>query len=231
MINTQIMKILFAVLGILFLVLIAFIIPSEGHLIQVLQENKQELQAFYFENKLLVSLLYIGTYIIITALSFPFATLLSLLGGAIFDFYLGVILTLIGSTIGATCAFLVSRFLLKDYIQKKYGDRIKLINEGVTKEGAFYLFSLQLAPIFPFFLVNFLMGLTSMKARTFYMVSHIGLLAGIIVYINAGVRLGDINTLRDIISPETTSALFLLATFPWIAKFVLKQLRSLLQKS
>lgn len=126
------------------------------------------------------------------------------------------------STIGATLAFLAARFLFKDSIQAKFGDRLKDINEGIARDGAFYLFTLRLVPLFPFFVINLLMGLTTLKTRTFYWVSQLGMLAGTLVYVNAGTQLAKIESLSGILSPALVGSFALLGVFPLITKKIIE---------
>ena len=135
------------------------------------------------------ALLYFVAYVAVTGLSLPGAAVMTLVGGAVFGLLWGLVLVSFASSVGATLAFLASRFLLRDWVQQHFGDRLRAINDGVAKEGGFYLFTLRLVPAFPFFVINLLMGLTPMKTRTFYWVSQLGMLAGTAVYVNAGTQL------------------------------------------
>ena len=162
--------------------------------------------------------LFFLVYVIVTALSFPGAAVLTLVAGAIFGLWWGTLIVSFASTIGATLAFLASRFLLRDWVQQRFGDRLKAINAGVAKEGGFYLFTLRLVPAFPFFVINLLMGLTPIRTTTFYWVSQIGMLAGTLVYVNAGTQLGQIDSLAGILSPGLLGSFVLLGIFPLIAK-------------
>lgn len=146
------------------------------------------------------SIVYFSIYIVVTALSLPGAAIMTLLGAALFGFWWSLILISFASTIGATLAFLFSRYILRDWVQAKFGHRLAPINAGIKKDGPFYLFTLRLIPVFPFFLVNLLMGLTPLSTKRFYLVSQIGMLAGTAVYINAGTQLGEIESLGGIIS-------------------------------
>ncbi|MDX1318826.1 MAG: VTT domain-containing protein, partial [Oceanospirillum sp.] len=157
-------------------------------------------------------------YVAVTALSLPGATIMTLAIGAVYGLLEGLILVSFASTIGATLAFLVARFVLRDSVQQRFGDRLTAFNQGVEREGAFYLFTLRLVPVFPFFLINLLMGLTPLKARTFYWVSQIGMLPGTLVYVNAGTQLGQLDSLSGIVSPEILLSFALLGIFPLIAK-------------
>ncbi|MFT5808839.1 MAG: pyruvate/2-oxoglutarate dehydrogenase complex dihydrolipoamide dehydrogenase (E3) component [Moritella dasanensis] len=170
------------------------------------------------EHRSLAMLIFFVSYVVITGFSLPGAVLLTLLGGGLFGFGYGLLLISFASSIGATLAFLVSRYLLRDYVQNKFGARLDAINKGVEKEGDFYLFSLRLIPVFPFFLINILMGLTKISTRSFYLVSQVGMLAGTAVYVWAGTQLSEINSLSGIASPSLLSAFVLLGIFPWIAK-------------
>ena len=177
-------------------------------------------------NPITFALTFFAIYVLMTAASFPGATLLTLLAGAIFGFWKGVVIASFASTLGATLAFLCSRYLLQNWVQNKFGSRIAPINEGVAKDGAFYLFTLRLVPVFPFFLVNLLMGLTKMKTLTFYAVSQIGMLAGTAVYVFAGTELGKITSLKGILTPGLLGAFVLLGIFPLLAKKIVDSVKA-----
>ena len=179
------------------------------------------ISAAYADNPLKTGLIFLAVYVGVTALSLPGAAILTLVAGAIFGLLWGVVIVSFASTIGATLAFLVARFLLRDSIQAKFGDKLKAFNTGVEKEGGFYLFTLRLVPAFPFFMINVVMGLTTMKARTFFWVSQIGMFLGTIVYVNAGTELAKITSLKGILSPGLLGAFVLLGIFPLIAKKII----------
>ena len=160
-------------------------------------------------------------YVVVTALSLPGAAILTLAAGALFGLVEGLLVVSFASTIGATLAFLVSRYLLRDTIKKRFPERLAAIDKGVDKEGAFYLFTLRLVPVFPFFLINLLMGLTAIKSWTFYWVSQIGMLAGTFVFVNAGTQLAQIERLSGILSLDLILSFALLGVFPLIAKAIL----------
>jgi len=160
-------------------------------------------------------------YVVVTALSLPGAAILTLAAGALFGLIEGLLVASFASTIGATLAFLVSRYLLRDTIKKRFPERLAAIDKGVDKEGAFYLFTLRLVPVFPFFLINLLMGLTAIKSWTFYWVSQIGMLAGTFVFVNAGTQLAQIERLSGILSLDLILSFALLGVFPLIAKAIL----------
>ncbi|MGD9071199.1 MAG: TVP38/TMEM64 family protein [Desulfobacterales bacterium] len=183
--------------------------------------QQQALQDYYAANPVLTISIYMGVYIAVAALSLPGAAILTLAAGALFGNLAGLIMVSFASSIGATLAFLVSRFLLKDYVQKKFGDKLKAINAGVEKEGAFYLFTLRLVPVFPFFVINLAMGLTPIKTLAFYLVSQVGMLPGTFVYVNAGTQIGKLESLKGILSPELIFSFALLGIFPLVAKKII----------
>ena len=186
--------------------------------LQTLKAQQQAIEAYRTNNPSLSVALYFFAYVIMAALSLPGAALLTLAGGAVFGLLWGVVIVSFASSIGATLAFLISRFLLRDWVQQRFGQRLQAIDEGVKREGAFYLFTLRLVPVFPFFLVNLLSGLTGMKARTFYWVSQLGMLAGTVVYVNAGTQLAKIDSLSGILSPGILGSFVLLGIFPLLAR-------------
>ncbi len=157
-------------------------------------------------------------YILVTSLSLPGAAVMTLLGGALFGLGVGTIVVSFASTIGATFACFVSRYLLQNWVQGKFGDKLKTVNEGVEKEGLFYLFTLRLIPVFPFWMINLVMGLTKMRLRTFYWVSQLGMLPGTMVYVNAGKELAKIDSLKGILSPGLIISFVILGLFPITVK-------------
>ncbi|MEK7435341.1 MAG: FAD-dependent oxidoreductase [Pseudomonadota bacterium] len=172
------------------------------------------------------ALVYFLAYVVITSLSLPGAAVMTLAGGAVFGLLWGTVLVSFASTLGATLAFLVSRFLLREWVQGQFGDRLRAINAGVAREGGFYLLALRLVPVFPFFVINLLMGLTTLPTRTFYWVSQVGMLLGTIVYVNAGTQLAKIESLSGILSPALLASFALLGIFPLIAKKITERLRT-----
>jgi pyruvate/2-oxoglutarate dehydrogenase complex dihydrolipoamide dehydrogenase (E3) component/uncharacterized membrane protein YdjX (TVP38/TMEM64 family) len=170
--------------------------------------------------------IYFAVYVAVTALSLPGATVMTLAGGALFGFWPALALVSFASSIGALLAFLIARFLLRDWVQAKVGKSLEAINRGVEKDGALYLFTLRLVPAFPFFVINLAMALTRLPARTFYWVSQIGMLAGTAVYVNAGTRLGQIDSLAGILSPGLIGAFVLLGLFPLIARKLIDVVRA-----
>lgn len=190
-----------------------------------IKSQQQALDAFYQSNQLLVVVLFFATYTLFTALSLPAAAVLTLLAGAIFDTLLGTIVASFASSIGATIAFLIARFLVRDIIQARYHVQLAKINDGFAKEGAFYVFALRLIPAFPFFIVNIVTALMPLPAKTFYWVSQLGMLPGTIVYVYAGAQLAQINALSDIVSTPLIIAFILLGLFPLTAKKLIAVIR------
>ena len=186
-----------------------------------IKSQQDQFAQFYADNALLTIAGYMLVYITTTALSLPGAALLTLLGGALFGVVTGTIIVSFASTIGATLAFLVARFLLRDWVQNKFSEQLKTLNKGVEDEGAFYLFTLRLIPAVPFFVINLAMGLTPMKTMTFYLVSQVGMLAGTIVYVNAGTQLAKIESASGILSPALLGSFVVLELFPIVTKKIM----------
>lgn len=215
------------IIGILLVAVIIFLGVNFGQYLTL--ENAKAQQAVlneYIQNNFVVAgLVYFLAYVLITAFSIPGAAVVTLLGAALFGFWFSLFLVSFASTIGATLAFLSSRFLLRDWVQSKFGDKLEAINNGVEKDGAFYLFSLRLIPVFPFFLINLLMGLTPITTLKFYLTSQLGMLAGTMVYLNAGTQLAEIDSLSGIVSPSVLASFALLGLFPIIAKWIMAKLK------
>lgn len=186
-----------------------------------IKSSQEKFALIYADHRLLVIAAYMAIYIVVTALSLPGAVVMTLAGGALLGFWLGVLVVSFASTIGATLACFVARFLLRDWVQNRVGEKLSKINKGIEKEGAFYLFSLRLVPIFPFFIINLAMGLTPMKLWTFYWVSQIGMFPGTMVYVNAGKELGRLESLSGILSPDLLFSFVILGLFPITAKKLL----------
>ena len=175
---------------------------------------------------ILVAALYFAAYVAVTALSLPGAAVMTLAGGALFGLGWGLLIVSFASTIGATLAFLVSRHLLRDSVHARFGARLRAIDEGIARDGAFYLFSLRLVPAFPFFLINLLMGLTPIRTRTFYWVSQLGMLPGTLVYVNAGTELGAVDSLAGVLSPGLVASFVLLGLFPLLARWMVERVQA-----
>lgn len=193
--------------------------------LEAVKSKQDAMLAYHKENPFLTIIIYMLIYIATTALSLPGAIILTLAGGGIFGVWNGTLIVSFASSIGATLAFLAARFLFKEAVEEKFGEHLKTIDEGMDKEGAFYLFSLRLIPVVPFFMINLLMGLTTIKMRTFYWVSQVGMLAGTIVYVNAGTQLAKLESLSGILSPILVGSFVLLGIFPLLAKKVIYLIR------
>ncbi len=187
--------------------------------------EQEAIMAWRYAEPLTAALLFSLLYIVATALSLPGAAILTLVAGALFGVLWGTLLVSIASTVGATLAFLMARFLLHDWVQERFGEKIKTMNERVEKDGAFYLFTLRLVPVFPFFVINLAMGLTPIRIWTFFWVSQLGMLAGTLVYVNAGTQLAQIESLQGILSPMLLISFALLGVFPLIAKQITAMLK------
>lgn len=188
--------------------------------LDALKANRAAFAVMLDENPLRVTLAAFALYVLVVTLSLPGAALMGLAAGALFGFWYGTLFVSFASTIGATLAFWVSRYLLSDFVRQRLGSKLKGIDEGMAKDGALYLFMLRLVPAFPFFMINLLMGLTQIRTRTYYWVSQLGMLAGTMVYVNAGTQLARIDRLSGIMSPEVLLSFALLGAFPLIAKHV-----------
>ncbi|HDM8173851.1 TPA: TVP38/TMEM64 family protein [Vibrio harveyi] len=215
------------ILGLILLATIIFLGVNFGQYLTLENAKAQQeaLNTFISENFVFAAAIYFFAYIAITAFSIPGAAVVTLLGAALFGFWTSLLLVSFASTIGATIAFLSSRYLLREWVQSKFGNKLGAINQGVEKDGAFYLFSLRLIPVFPFFLINLLMGLTPMTIARFYLTSQIGMLPGTAVYLNAGTQLATIDSLSGIVSPTVLASFALLGLFPIIAKWVMNKVR------
>jgi len=215
---------------ILLIIAVAFVFFAFDLDTMLTLENIKASQADFIQWRdsapVMVSLIFFLVYVVVTALSLPGAVVMTLAAGGFFGLIWGFFIVSFASTFGATLAFLASRYLLRESVQKRFGHRLEPINKGIEREGAFYLFTLRLVPIFPFFLINLLMGLTPIKTITYYWVSQIGMLAGTLVYINAGTQLAKIEGLSGILSPGLLLSFALLGVFPLIAK----KITALLQK-
>ena len=183
-----------------------------------LKQQQAAIDAYRDAHPTLTAAVFFLIYVAVTGLSLPGAAVMTLAGGAIFGLVWGTLIISFASTIGATLAFLASRLLFRDSVQRRFGDKLRTINDGMAREGAFYLFALRLVPIFPFFVINLLMGLTPIRTWTFYWVSQLGMLAGTVVYVNAGTQLAAIDSVSGILSPAVIGSFALLGVFPLVAK-------------
>ena len=193
--------------------------------LEQLKASRDALISLYADQPVKTALTFFGVYVLAAALSFPGASILTLAAGAIFGWAMGLLLVSFASSLGALLAFWASRYLLRDVIEKRFGKLLQPINEGLAKDGTSYLLTLRLVPLFPFWLINLLMGLTTLGARRFYIVSQIGMLVGTAVYVNAGTQLAAIDTAADVLSPGLIASLVLLGVFPLMAKVMVGALQ------
>lgn len=192
--------------------------------LEFFQAQRAVVVDYYVDNRVVTIVAFLAIYIGMAALSLPGATIMTLAAGAVFGLPVGLVLVSFASTIGATLACMLARYLFRDAVQARFGKYLGRINEGVEKDGAFYLFALRLVPAFPFFVVNLVMALTPIRLWTFYWVSQVGMLAGTAVYVNAGKEIGQLESLQGILSPTLLISFALLGVFPIIAKKVLNVL-------
>ncbi len=202
--------------------IVAYFVFDLGQILSL--ENFKASQADIVAAKDSNPVLYISgfflLYVAVTGLSIPGAAIMTLIAGALFGVLIGTIIVSFASTLGATLAFLSARFVLRDWVQGKFGERLRAIDEGLEKDGAFYLFTLRLIPVFPFFVINLLMGLTRIKTRTFFWVSQLGMLPATIVFVNAGTQMSRIESTAGLLSPALIASFVALALFPWAAKAI-----------
>ena len=193
--------------------------------LESLKTQRQAIADYQLAQPIVTAGLFFLFYVAVTALSLPGAAIMTLAAGAIFGFAAGTLLVSFASTTGATLAFLVSRYLFHDWVQQRFGKQLAPVNQGFIREGNFYLFSLRLVPLFPFFVINLLMGITPIKTWPFYWVSQVGMLAGTMVYVNAGTQLGRLQSLDGILSPQLILSFCLLGLFPLASKKLLEYFR------
>jgi pyruvate/2-oxoglutarate dehydrogenase complex dihydrolipoamide dehydrogenase (E3) component/uncharacterized membrane protein YdjX (TVP38/TMEM64 family) len=216
------------VAALLIAVIAAFFALDAGQYfrLEYFKSQQAAIDAFFHAHPLQTAAAYFAIYVVATSVSLPVAAIMSLAGGAIFGLAWGTLIISFASSIGATLAFLASRFLLRDTVQARFGDRLRAVNAGVEREGAFYLFALRLVPAFPFFVINLVMGLTPLRAWTFYWVSQAGMLAGTVVFVNAGTQIAHIDSASGILSPGLIGSFVLLGLFPLVAKKLVDAARS-----
>jgi uncharacterized membrane protein YdjX (TVP38/TMEM64 family) len=204
-------------------IIVAFRIFHLGEYLTLsyIKESQERFSALYSGHTVAVIAAYMAVYILVTSVSLPGAAILTVAGGALFGLITGTVAVSFASTIGATLACTASRFVLRDWVQGKFGERLKTVNDGIAREGPFYLFTLRLIPVFPFWLINLVFGLTTMRLRTFYWVSQLGMLPGTLVYVNAGRELAKIHSLSGILSPGLIISFAALGVFPIAARKLL----------
>ncbi len=216
-----------ALLAILALALLSYFVFDLGQYLTLdyAQSQLARIQEYKDSNFALAVTIYFSAYVFITALSIPGAVYITLLGGAIFGLWWGTLIVSFASSIGATLAFLLSRSLLRDWVQRRFGDYLAPINRGIEKDGSFYLFSLRMVPLFPFFMVNLVMGLTPIKTGTFYLVSQLGMLLGTAAFVNAGAELGQIDSISGLVSGPVLLSLALVGIFPLFARLTINAIQ------
>ena len=219
-------KIIVLVIIAIMIALLVYLGPDKYLNLEFVKSQLDSLIEYKNQNPLLLALMFSAIYIFVTAASIPGALVLTLTAGAIFGFTLGFIVVIFSATIGATIAFLVARYLFEDLVKAKMGERLSKIRESFKKEGAMYLFSLRLVPIFPFFAVNLLMGLTPIRTIVYMAASFIGMAPGSMVFVNAGTQLAKLDSLDGLLSPALIASFVLLAVFPYIAKYLLKVVKN-----
>ena len=188
------------------------------------------IEQFRRENPFVAGGVFFVAYIAITSVSVPGAAVMNLVGGAVFGVFWGTLLASFAASLGATAAFLSSRFLFRDALRRRFGERLHAIDAGLEREGAFYLFGLRLLPVFPYVLVNLLMGLTPIRTRVFYAVSQLGMLPATLVYANAGTQIATIGSLAEVLSPGLIGSLVLLGTFPLVARYAVEAVKARRQR-
>jgi uncharacterized membrane protein YdjX (TVP38/TMEM64 family) len=217
--NTKKLFILLAVIA----AAIAFFVFDLGRFFSLayIKQSQQTFSELYDARPVFITAVFFAIYVVITALSLPGAAIMTLAAGASFGLVWGTVVVSFASTLGATLAMLLARYVLRDIIEKRFGAKLAEVNKGIEKEGAFYLFTLRLLPLIPFFVLNVLIGLTKMKTWTYFWVSQLGMLAGTIAYVNAGTEIAKIDSLRSILSPGLIGSFVLLGLFPLLMKKVL----------
>ena len=202
-----------------------FLAADGGHWLRLstIKAHQAELEAWRAARPVAAALLFFAGYVAVTALSLPGATVMTLAAGALFGLGWGTLIVSVASTLGATLAFLAARWLLADWVQSRFGDRLATLHAGMARDGAFYLFTLRLVPVLPFFVINLAMGVTRIRPWTFAWVSQLGMLAGTLVYVNAGTQLARIASPADVLSPALLGALVLLGGLPWLARWLIAQ--------
>ena len=219
--------------GKIFFGLVFFLIIIIGYLIDLdkvlsfsmIKNTYQDIQTLVNKNYTFYFLIFFILYVIVTAFALPISLLKTLLAGALFGFWPGLILVSFASSIGSTFCFLFSRYALRNYTQVKFGKYLEKVNKGVEQDGWLYLLFLRLSPIFPFFIINLVFGLTKMRALEFYLVSQVGMFIGTAIFVNAGVQIGNLNSIEEILTLKVIMSLTLIGIFPLIIKFIYKKLK------
>ncbi len=204
---------------------IIYAIPPGLLTLESLKAKQDIISAYQQANPVKTALMFCMTYILMAALSIPGATILTIAAGAIFGLLQGTLWVSISSVIGATLAFLMARYFFREAVERKMGSGLKSMQDNIEKDGAFYLFSLRLVPVIPFFVINLLMGLTPITIWRYVVASWAGMLLGTAIYVNAGTQLSKLESLKDILSPSIILSFILLAAFPYLARFLLAKFK------
>ena len=227
MLSTKnVLKLTLAAAAIVCIGLFFFLSLNEYLSFEYLQQQRSAIVDFYLAHPILFIATYIAVYVVLTGLSIPSATLLTLIGGAVFGTVTGTVVVLSASTLGAICAFVLARYVLRDYVQEKFSKYLGQVNRGVDEEGAFYLFGLRVVPVVPYFVVNFVMALTPIRLWTYYWVTQLGMLPGTILYVNSGKELGKLQSASGILSWSLMLSLVALGLFPLVAKKLVNVVRT-----
>ncbi len=218
-------KVFFGLIFFLIVVASYFIDLSEIVSFSIIKDTYQDIQLLVNKNYILYFVLFFILYVIVTAFALPISLLKTLLAGALFGFWAGLILVSFASSIGSTFCFLFSRYALRNYTQDKFGKYLEKANKGIETDGWLYLLFLRLSPIFPFFIINLVFGLTKMRALEFYLVSQVGMFMGTAIFVNAGVQIGNLNSIEEILTLKVITSLTLIGIFPLLVKFIYKRLK------
>ena len=218
-------RILFGLIFFLIIVISYFIDLSEILSFSIIKDTYQDIQLLVNKNYTLYFIIFFIFYVIVTAFALPISLLKTLLAGALFGFWPGLILVSFASSIGSTFCFLFSRYALGNYTQVRFRKYLEKVNNGIEKDGWLYLLFLRLSPIFPFFIINLVFGLTKMRALEFYLVSQVGMFIGTAIFVNAGVQIGNLNSIEEILTLKIIMSLTLIGIFPLLVKFIYKRLK------
>jgi len=218
-------KIFFGLIFFTIIIVSYFTDLSEILSFEIIKDTYQDIQILVNNNYTIYYLAFFILYIVVTAFALPISLLKTLLAGALFGFWPGLILVSFASSIGSTFCFLFSRYALRAYIQKRFSNYLEKINKGIETDGWLYLLFLRLSPIFPFFIINLVFGLTKMKTLEFYVVSQIGMFIATAIFVNAGVQISNLNSLEEILSFKIVASLTVIGLFPLLVKYIYKMIK------
>ena len=217
-------RILFGLIFFLIIVISYFIDLSEILSFSIIKDTYQDIQLLVNKNYTLYFIIFFIFYVIVTTFALPISLLKTLLAGALFGFWPGLILVSFASSIGSTFCFLFSRYVLRNYTQVRFRKYLEKVNNGIEKDGWLYLLFLRLSPIFPFFIINLVFGLTKMRTLEFYLTSQVGMFIGTAIFVNAGVQIGNLNSIEEILTLKIIMSLTLIGIFPLLVKFIYKKI-------